>query len=274
VGLALQQFVEKIKEDIYVDASADCNDLVFYLGATGYSYSIRITQYNCEYENLAPKGCTEYLFGEQTGYIYTYNWDDGNGYHLANQEQNICIRREKDYCEICYSTVTNKDFGVSAGGGGFASANYGTIPSAAITSAGFFRNQGCCGYGSMGNSIRPEYTKSGNIAYLYWPVPRRDCVIIPGLNTPVSSQTVQFSNICGNAGLGGSASAFIGGMRTGKFSGSADTTKERTLCTMAQPFTVMFSSDNFEGVFEQATTANIYRGDKGFKLSYKMQTTC
>ena len=62
---------------MYVDASADCNDLVFYLGKSGYSYSIRITQYNCEYENLAPKGCTEYLFGEQTGYIYTYNWDDG-----------------------------------------------------------------------------------------------------------------------------------------------------------------------------------------------------
>ena len=62
---------------MYVDASADCNDLVFYLGKSGYSYNIRITQYNCEYENLAPKGCTEYLFGEQSGYIYTYNWDDG-----------------------------------------------------------------------------------------------------------------------------------------------------------------------------------------------------
>ena len=62
---------------MYVDASADCNDLVFYLGKSGYSYSIRITQYNCEYENLAPRGCTEYLFGEQTGFIYSYNWDGG-----------------------------------------------------------------------------------------------------------------------------------------------------------------------------------------------------
>ena len=62
---------------VYVDASADCNDLVFYLGDTSASYNIRITQYNCEYENLAPRGCTEYLFGEQTGFIYSYNWDGG-----------------------------------------------------------------------------------------------------------------------------------------------------------------------------------------------------
>ena len=62
---------------MYVDASEDCNDLVFYLGNSGYSYNIRITQYNCEYENRAPRGCTEYLFGAQTGFIYTYNWDSG-----------------------------------------------------------------------------------------------------------------------------------------------------------------------------------------------------
>ena len=66
----------------------------------------------------------------------------GNGYHLANQEQNICIRREKDYCEICYTTVTNSDFGVSAGAGRYGTNTYGTQPSVAITSAGFFRNQG------------------------------------------------------------------------------------------------------------------------------------
>ena len=62
---------------MYVDASEDCNDLIFYLGDTSASYNIRITQYSCEYENSAPKGCTEYLFGAQTGFIYTYNWDSG-----------------------------------------------------------------------------------------------------------------------------------------------------------------------------------------------------
>ena len=93
----------------------------------------------------------------------------------------------------------------------------------------FYYFLGCCGYGSMGNSVRPEIASA--IVYLYWPIPRRDCVIIPGLNTVVSSKTVQFSNICGNAGLGGSSPALIGSKRTGLFSGSAVTTNDRTLCS-------------------------------------------
>ena len=67
----------------------------------------------------------------------------GDGYHLANQEQNICIRREKDYCEICYSTVANIDFGVSGGGGRFGDNTHGM--SSGITTdknIGYFRNQG------------------------------------------------------------------------------------------------------------------------------------
>ena len=65
----------------------------------------------------------------------------GNGYHLANQEQNICIRREKDYCEICYSTVKNNDFGVS-GGGGRAFTTLGVTSGTTTSNRGVFRNQG------------------------------------------------------------------------------------------------------------------------------------
>ena len=61
---------------------------------------------------------------------------------MANQEQNICIRREKDYCEICYSTVTNKDFGVSAGGGGFNDGINSQNPNTFTNNYGYFRNQG------------------------------------------------------------------------------------------------------------------------------------
>ena len=92
---------------------------------------------------------------------------------------------------------------------------------------------GCCGYGTMGNSVRSEATKDAGPMqlYLYWPIPRRDCVIIPGLYASVNDKVVQFSDICGNAGLGGSASALNGRFRTGVFSGSAVTTNEKTLCS-------------------------------------------
>ena len=65
----------------------------------------------------------------------------GDGYHLANQEQNICIRREKDYCEICYSAVKNNDFGISGGAGRFADTS-GTTEGTTTVNLGYFRYQG------------------------------------------------------------------------------------------------------------------------------------
>ena len=85
----------------------------------------------------------------------------------------------------------------------------------------------------MGNSVRSEQTKEGKDSQLYlnWPIPRRDCVIIPGLYASVNDKVAQFSDICGNAGLGGSASALNGNKRTGIFSGITKTTNDKTLCS-------------------------------------------
>ena len=56
-----------------------------------------MTQYSCDYNNLAPTGCTQYYFGAQTDTVQTYNFDGGQ--HLANQNQNICVRRERGNCK-------------------------------------------------------------------------------------------------------------------------------------------------------------------------------
>ena len=53
---------------------------------------IQITQYDCDYDNLAPDGCTQYFYGTTTDEVRTYNFD--GGVHLADQDQNICIRFE------------------------------------------------------------------------------------------------------------------------------------------------------------------------------------
>ena len=102
---------------MYVDASEECNDLVFQLGQAGVGtgvmanrqWSIKVTQYSCDYNNLAPKGCTQYYFGSTTGLLKNYN---NNGYHLAEQNQNMCIRRERGNCRICYFTAVD-DFTLS-----------------------------------------------------------------------------------------------------------------------------------------------------------------
>ena len=54
--------------------------------------SSKVTQYACDYSNLAPSGCTQYYFGSTTASVETYNFNGGNGQHLANQRQQICVR--------------------------------------------------------------------------------------------------------------------------------------------------------------------------------------
>ena len=88
-----------------------CVDLNFALGAAGVSstvvparsWNIRVTQYDCNYNNLAPKGCTQYFFNpnSDTGTVKTFNYD-GNA-HLADQNQNICVRYFAAICNehIC-----------------------------------------------------------------------------------------------------------------------------------------------------------------------------
>ena len=126
---------------VYVDASDSCNDLVFQLGANGRgtnvaprSWSIKVTQYSCDYNNLAPDGCTQYFFGPNSQTVQTYNYD--GGYQLADQNQNICIRRERNICRLCWTTQAAIDFALSG---------------ATSIASGFNLATACCGYGPAGS---------------------------------------------------------------------------------------------------------------------------
>ena len=55
---------------MYVDASQSCNDLSMQLASDGSQmWTITVSQYECDYENLAPPGCTQYYWGSNTGVI-------------------------------------------------------------------------------------------------------------------------------------------------------------------------------------------------------------
>lgn len=54
--------------------------------------TLQVTQYRCDYNNLAPDGCTQYFFGETGQMVRTYNYQSGTGRQLADQNQNVCIR--------------------------------------------------------------------------------------------------------------------------------------------------------------------------------------
>lgn len=92
----------------------------------------QVTQYSCDYDNLAPSGCTQYHFGSDTSTIQTYNF--AGGQHLASQNQNICIRQERGQCRICYWTTTAiTDF---------------VLSSKTSKMSAFVKSTICCGYGA------------------------------------------------------------------------------------------------------------------------------
>lgn len=130
-------------EHMYVNFASECVDLIFDLGSgTDAEWSIRISQYECNYENLAPSGCLQYLFGKDEGTIQSFNFKQDQ--HLADQRQKVCIRREINECEICYYYESKKDMRVSGAGD---------------------INDQCCGYGDDGT----DANEGG------------DCLIIPSL---------------------------------------------------------------------------------------------
>ena len=103
---------------MYVDSSALCNDLTFVIGTQSVSsmrqweikvefgtmphkkcfrkktsmlLMLQVSQYTCDFDNLAPSGCTQYFFSENgMGTFQTFNFDGGQ--HLANQKHKFCFR--------------------------------------------------------------------------------------------------------------------------------------------------------------------------------------
>jgi len=166
-----------VDEHMYVDMGADCIDLTFQLGSGTLEpkWKIRVTQYEATYDNLAPFGCTQYYWKQDSdsdgkGTIQSYNWNGGK--HLADQNQVICIRREDDKVKICYSTTDMNDISISG-------AKQETAAS--------------CG----------GYKKTGAGTY-------RDALIIPSLETVNGvAFATPVSNICGQSGFGTGAAAIL-----------------------------------------------------------------
>merc|ERR1711971_582492 len=100
-------------DHMYIDASDSCNSLTFQIGEQTFTrqWNVKVTQYAMDFPNKAPKGCLQYHFagdGNDDGdldptVIRSFNWNGGNGRHLANQDYSICVRREATIRRICYS---------------------------------------------------------------------------------------------------------------------------------------------------------------------------
>jgi len=169
-------------EHMYIESDEDCTSLDFQFSDNAIdttlatrSWSIKVTQIACDSQARAPDGCTQYFTGSTSNTVNSYNYQSGSGYQLASQQQNVCVRRERGYCRICWSETAQGDLAVSG-----TVVNMGYLVKKTKTNT-----KACCGYGATGKGVN------------------YDCVKIPGAvktgGTCVAAATHCNSGFCGNA---------------------------------------------------------------------------
>ena len=76
-----------------------------------------------------------------SGTISSFNWDSSqsaatsvpNNYHLSDQYYNICVRRARGYCSLCFSPEITGNAAIEATSFGVSAGNLNTVGSAAST---------------------------------------------------------------------------------------------------------------------------------------------
>merc|ERR1719216_142797 len=117
-------------QHMFVPASTQCNqiniDIDTLTTTTTRKWQIKVTQYECGNMMSPEQDCLQYHTAS-TGTIASFNWDtsassvSSSQAHLSSQYYDICIRRSRSYCSICYSVAISSataasSYGLSAGG--------------------------------------------------------------------------------------------------------------------------------------------------------------
>ena len=131
-------------QHMYVTASDQCNQINIDIDtgstSTTRQWQIKVTQYECGNMMAPEQDCLQYFTAStgrmntstillqlclcSIGTIASFNWDTSattvatTQYHLVNQHYDICIRRARGYCSICYDPYIT-------GSGTTAAASYG-----------------------------------------------------------------------------------------------------------------------------------------------------
>jgi len=118
-------------QHMFVPASDLCNRIHINIDtgstSTTRKWQIKTTQFTCENEMAPQQDCLQYHTA-QYGSFASFGWDTSTStvattqMHLVNQQYDVCIRRARSYCSICYTpyiisstTGTASSYGLSAG---------------------------------------------------------------------------------------------------------------------------------------------------------------
>jgi hypothetical protein len=102
---------------MYIDAGlGQSNPIILTTITSGPNFPrtwrIRISQIHCGSIFKADQGCLQYHTGV-SGRIKSFNFDSSSGRQLSNQDYSICIRNERNFCSIQYSTCPDPIAGTS-----------------------------------------------------------------------------------------------------------------------------------------------------------------
>merc|ERR1719216_381226 len=118
-------------QHMFIPVSSQCNQINIDIDTgsttTTRKWQIKVTQYECGNLMAPEQDCLQYHTAS-SGTIASFNWNtastsvSSSQYHLSSQYYDICIRRARSYCSICYSpsitsttTGTAASYGLSAG---------------------------------------------------------------------------------------------------------------------------------------------------------------
>ena len=66
------------------------------------SFSVKVTQIECDSLAKAADGCLQYFTGV-SGKLFSFNYNDATGLQLSDTDYSICVRMERNFCGIQYT---------------------------------------------------------------------------------------------------------------------------------------------------------------------------
>ena len=109
---------------VYIDAADACTTLSFNIKGNipvKPKWLISVTQYTSDFNNKAPKGCLQYFFGADKGFIKSLNWNSGKS---MERNKRICIRREANKSKMEYHQAGRTEIGEGNKGTNFLTCTF------------------------------------------------------------------------------------------------------------------------------------------------------
>jgi len=217
-----------------------CSTASFTFGgtATNRAYDIKVLQFDCKNEMGGPTGCLQY-FTTDMGTFSSFNYGgvpepaDLSGAHLANQNYNICIRRNNGKCSICYITSVTQ------------------IADAATVASSFGLSKGQVDLKSdVGTNCATDYLEILGLET------QANVAIAITTQALATAYTSTLGKICGMGFDAAGAAQAANNIPT-------------SVCTGATPFNVRFVSD--AGEVADDVAVKVPTGHLGFSLNYVQQ---